>query len=229
MKRKKEKKMKKCRTNLYKKAYVVYNKFNKGRLPDRGGYLMKKFATLMLALAMLISCAAIGMAEDITLDVIICQYGPKTNDWFTGTGMNGTSFVKKFEEANPGIKLNLEVVSWNDVYTVVSTRISNNNAPDILNLDSFADYANEGLLMPVKDYCPEELYNDFFPSFIEQSVIDGTVWLCRIWLPPARCTTMWICLRRPALKCRPLGPSWKTPARRWLTSTAATCIRGAST
>lgn len=101
MKRKKEKKMKKCRTNLYKKAYVVYNKFNKGRLPDRGGYLMKKFATLMLALAMLISCAAIGMAEDITLDVIICQYGPKTNDWFTGTGMNGTSFVKKFEEANP--------------------------------------------------------------------------------------------------------------------------------
>ena len=137
---------------------------------------MKKFATLMLALAMLISCAAIGMAEDITLDVIICQYGPKTNDWFTGTGMNGTSFVKKFEEANPGIKLNLEVVSWNDVYTVVSTRISNNNAPDILNLDSFADYANEGLLMPVKDYCPEVLYNDFFPSFIEQSVIDGTVW-----------------------------------------------------
>ena len=113
---------------------------------------MKKFATLMLALVMLISCAAIGMAEDITLDVIICQYGTQTNDWFTGTGMNGTSFVKKFEEANPGIKLNLEVVSWNDVYTVVSTRISNNNAPDILNLDSFADYANEGLLMPVKDY-----------------------------------------------------------------------------
>ena len=40
----------------------------------------------------------------------------------------------------------------------------------------FADYANEGLLMPVSDYCPEELFNDFFPQFIEQSVIDGTVW-----------------------------------------------------
>ena len=137
---------------------------------------MKKFATLMLALAMLISCVAIGMAEDITLDVIICQYGPKTNDWFTGTGMNGTSFVKKFEEANPGIKLNLEVVSWNDVYTVVSTRISNNNAPDILNIDSFADYANEGLLLPVQDYCPQELLDDFFPAFIDQSVMDGTLW-----------------------------------------------------
>ena len=190
---------------------------------------MKKFATLMLALVMLISCAAIGMAEDITLDVIICQYGTQTNDWFTGTGMNGTSFVKKFEEANPGIKLNLEVVSWNDVYTVVSTRISNNNAPDILNLDSFADYANEGLLLPVKDYCPEELFNDFFPSFIAQSVIDDTVWAVPD-LASARALYYNVdLLKRPASKCRRPGRSWKTSARRWLTSTAATCIRGAST
>ncbi len=116
--------------------------------------------------------------DALTLDVIICQYGPNTNDWFLrgSTGMNGTSFVDKFEQENPDIKLNLEVVSWNDVYTVVDTRIANDNAPDILNIDVFANYANEGLLMPVKDYCPEDLYNDFFPSFIDQSVIDDTVW-----------------------------------------------------
>lgn len=138
---------------------------------------MRKLAALFLAFLLTVSCIGFAVAEgDITLDVIICQYGNNTNNWFTGTGMNGKSFVELFEEANPGIKLNLEVVSWNDVYTVVSTRISNNNAPDILNIDTFADYATEGLLMPVKDYCPEELYNDFFPSFIEQSVIDGTVW-----------------------------------------------------
>jgi len=64
---------------------------------------MKKVVTLILALAMLLSCVSISLAEDeITLDVIICQYGTKTNDWFTGTGMNGTSFVKKFEEASGG-------------------------------------------------------------------------------------------------------------------------------
>ena len=137
---------------------------------------MKKLVTLLLAVLMLTVFAGFGIAEDITLDVIIAQYGPNTNNWFLGDGMGGTSFVKKFEEANPGIKLNLEVVSWNDLYTVVSTRISNNNAPDILNIDTFADYANEGLLLPVSDYCPEELFKDFFPSFIEQSVIDGVCW-----------------------------------------------------
>ena len=137
---------------------------------------MKKLVSLLLAVLMLTVVASFGLAEDVTLDVIIAQYGPNTNNWFLGDGMDGSNFVKKFEEANPGIKLNLEVVSWNDIYTVVSTRISNNNAPDILNIDTFADYANEGLLLPVSDYCPDELFADFFPSFIEQSVIDGVCW-----------------------------------------------------
>ena len=68
---------------------------------------MKKLLTLALALVMMLSLVAFASAEDVTLDVIIAQYGPSTQDWFLGTGMNGTSFVKKFEEANPGIKLNL--------------------------------------------------------------------------------------------------------------------------
>ena len=137
---------------------------------------MKKLLSVILALALFLSLGVVSAhAEDITLDVIIAQYGPNTQEWFLGSGMDGSNFVAKFEEANPGVKLNLEVVSWNDLYTVVSTRISNNNAPDILNIDVFADYANEGLLLPVSDYCPEDLYQDFFPSFIEQSVIAGNL------------------------------------------------------
>ena len=138
---------------------------------------MKKILALALALCMVFSFCAVSFADDeITLDVIICQYGPNTQEWFLGKGMNGTNFVEKFESENPGIKLNLEVVSWNDVYTVVDTRIASGNAPDILNIDVFANYANEGLLEPVSQWCPEELFNDFFPSFIDQSVIDDTVW-----------------------------------------------------
>ena len=138
---------------------------------------MKKLLALVLAMLLALGCcAAFAEGDEITLDVIICQYGPNTQDWFLGKGMNGTNFVDKFQAENPGIKLNLQVVSWNDVYTEVSTRISNNNAPDILNIDTFSDYAVEGLLLPVSDYCPEELFKDFFPSFIEQSVVDGVCW-----------------------------------------------------
>ena len=139
---------------------------------------MKKLIALLLAVVMVFGLGSMTFAADdeITLDVIIAQYGPNTNEWFLGSGMNGTNFVDKFEAENPGIKLNLEVVSWNDLYTVVDTRITNGNAPDILNIDVFANYANDGLLLPVSDYCPDELYADFFPAFIEQSIIDDTVW-----------------------------------------------------
>lgn len=159
---------------------------------------MKKILALLMALVMVFALCACGQsaapaeeasaaaeapaaeeaaaADEITLDVIICQYGNNTQDWFLGTGMNGTNFVDKFESENPGVKLNLEVVSWNDVYTVVDTRIASGQAPDILNIDVFANYANDGLLMPVSEYCPDELFADFFPSFIDQSVIDGVCW-----------------------------------------------------
>ena len=133
-------------------------------------------AALILALMLALSCCAFAESGDITLDVIICQYGPNTNDWFLGTGMNGTNFVDKFEAENPGIKLNLDVVSWNDVYTEVDTRIANNNAPDILNIDVFADYQADGLLLPAQDYISDETYAKFYPAFLEQSVVDGTVW-----------------------------------------------------
>ena len=138
---------------------------------------MKKFTALLLALVMMLSCMAIASAEEpIELDVIICEYGNNTRDWFLGSGMNGSNFVALFEEANPDVKLNLQVISWSDVHKEVSTRISNGNAPDILNIDTFSEFQADGLLLPVTDYCPEDLYQDFFPSFIEQSVIDGTVW-----------------------------------------------------
>ena len=139
---------------------------------------MKKLLALLLAACMVFALCAGAYADgdEITLDVIICEYGPNTREWFLGSGMDGTNFVDKFEAENPGIKLNLEVVSWNDVYSTVDTRIASGQTPDILNIDVFANYASEGLLEPVSQYCPEELYNDFFPSFIEQSVIDDVCW-----------------------------------------------------
>ena len=138
---------------------------------------MKKISALLLALIMALSCVAIASADDpIELDVIIREYGNNTREWFLGSGMDGTNFVAKFEEANPDVKLNLQVISWSDVHMEVSTRISNGNAPDILNIDTFSEFQADGLLLPVTDYCPEDLYQDFFPAFMAESEIDGTVW-----------------------------------------------------
>ena len=132
---------------------------------------MKKIIALLLVLVMALSLVACGNKADekVTLNVIAAEYGTQTKAWWTG-------FEADFEAANENIDLVVDVVSWNDIYTVVNTRISNNDAPDILNIDVFADYQADGLLLPAQDYISEETYAKFYQSFLDQSVVDGTVW-----------------------------------------------------
>ena len=150
---------------------------------------MKKFFALLLTLVLALSvvaCAAPAAeeaapapeaseeaapeaAEKVELKVIAAQYGPNTTDWWA-------SFVEKFNTANENINLVVDVVSWADIYTVVNTRIANGDAPDLLNIDVFADYVADDLLLPASEWVTEETYAKFYPQFLEQSVVDGTVW-----------------------------------------------------
>ena len=67
-------------------------------------------------------------AEKVEVTMIAAQYGNETADWWKG-------FEADFEAANEGIDLVVDVVSWNDIYTVVNTRIANGEQPDLLNID----------------------------------------------------------------------------------------------
>ena len=107
--------------------------------------------------------------EKVEVNMIAAQYGNETADWWA-------NFVTEFNAAHEDINLVVDVVSWNDIYTVVNTRIANGEAPDLLNIDVFADYQADGLLLPVEDWCSDETYAKFYPAFLDQSVIDGTVW-----------------------------------------------------
>ncbi len=132
---------------------------------------MKKLIAVLMALTLILSMSVVAVAEEdtVTLSVIEAQYGTITAEWWVG-------FEEDFEADNPGIDLVVDVVSWNDIYTVVNTRIANNEAPDILNIDVFADYQADGLLLPAEDYVSEETYAKFYESFLEQSVVDDVVW-----------------------------------------------------
>ena len=134
---------------------------------------MKKIIALLLVVVMVLSLAACGAkkADDgkATVTMIAAQYGNETANWWA-------DFEKKFEAANENIDLVVDVVSWNDIYTVVNTRIANGEQPDLLNIDGFADYQADGLLLPAKEWVSEATYAKFFPSFLEQSVVDGVVW-----------------------------------------------------
>ena len=154
---------------------------------------MKKIIAMLLALVMVLGLAACGgssapaateapkadapaataapaaSAEKVEINMIAAQYGTLTADWWA-------NFVSEFNAAHEDINLVVDVVSWNDIYTVVNTRIANGEAPDLLNIDVFADYQADGLLLPAEDWVSPETYAKFYPAFLDQSVVDGTVW-----------------------------------------------------
>lgn len=158
---------------------------------------MKKFTALLLSLILVLGLAACGSKsntessndsnapqeaeapaapaetggsdEQVAINVIAAQYGQNTNAWWA-------DFVKDFTTEYPNIDLTVVVESWNDIYTVVNTRISNNDAPDILNIDVFANYQADGLLLPAEDYVSAETYAKMYPAFLAQSEVDGTIW-----------------------------------------------------
>ena len=155
---------------------------------------MKKIISLLLVLAMALTLVACGgkteapaateapkaeapkaeapaapAAEKVTVTMIAAQYGNETAAWWA-------DFVAKFNAANENINLVVDVVSWNDIYTVVNTRVANGEAPDLLNIDVFADFVADGLLLPAEEWCSAETYAKFFPSFLAESVIDDVVW-----------------------------------------------------
>ena len=146
---------------------------------------MKKFLAMLLALCMVFALCACGAKEEapaaapaaeaapadetVAVTMIAAQYGNETAAWWA-------DFVTKFEAANPNIDLTVDVVSWNDIYTVVNTRIANGEQPDLLNIDGFADYQADDLLLPAEEWVSAETYAKFFPSFLAESVVDGTVW-----------------------------------------------------
>ena len=152
---------------------------------------MKKVLAALLALAMTCSLAACGSKsepapapapstpeasqpaapadEKVEVTMIAAQYGNETAAWWA-------DFVKKFNAANENINLTVDVVSWNDIYTVVNTRIANGEQPDLLNIDGFADYQADDLLLPASEWVSEETYAKFFDSFLAESVVDDVVW-----------------------------------------------------
>ena len=132
---------------------------------------MKQVLATGAALSMALSMAPVtaSAADKVDINVIAAQYGQQTADWWA-------NFVTEFNEANPDINLNVEVVSWNDIYTVVNTRIANGEAPDVLNIDVFADYQADDLLLPIQDVVSEETYSKMYDAFLAQSEVDGTVW-----------------------------------------------------
>ena len=56
--------------------------------------------------------------------------------------------ASKFEAANPGYKVNVQIIDWNNIDQQVATMIQTKQYPDILNENKFSGWAQDGILQP---------------------------------------------------------------------------------
>ncbi|MDF2574057.1 MAG: sugar transporter substrate-binding protein [Agromyces sp.] len=74
------------------------------------------------------------------------------------------------------IAVNLEVQSWDNLESVITTKIQGGEAPDIYNGGPFAGFAADGLLYPADEVVSEDTYSDFQESFLTNAEVDGTAY-----------------------------------------------------
>jgi multiple sugar transport system substrate-binding protein len=102
-----------------------------------------------------------------SLELLVPLYGDKTKPYWE-------QLVKDFEAKNSNIDVKLETQSWDDIYTVLDTKIQNDKAPDILELDAAGPaYASDDLLYKAEEIVSPETYKDIEPAFIDSAKIDG--------------------------------------------------------
>jgi multiple sugar transport system substrate-binding protein len=82
--------------------------------------------------------------------------------------------AKKFEALNPGYKVNVQVIDWNNIDQKVATMIQTKQYPDILNENKFSGWAQDGILQPASSLVSSSVKADFIPSFANASVYKGT-------------------------------------------------------
>lgn len=127
---------------------------------------MRKLGTLFAAAAGLALATVAATAGEIRFT--FGEYSANTKPFWEKAAAD-------FEAANPDIKVKVESIPWNSYLQTLTTDISANNAPDLSVVASIwlADFADQGLIEPIKDVTTAGLVDTIIPSLLSPSIVNG--------------------------------------------------------
>ncbi len=123
---------------------------------------------LLVAGACLLSASA---AEAGTVRVTIAEYSKGTGPYFEDA-------AKAFEAANPGTKIQIEVVPWDNLQQKLTTDIAAGANADlsIIGTRWLLDYVSQGVVAPLDSYVTPDFKARFIPTFLTPSIMNGHVY-----------------------------------------------------
>jgi multiple sugar transport system substrate-binding protein len=102
-----------------------------------------------------------------TLNMLVPSYSDKTQQ-------NWQTVIAGFEKKNPDITVKLQVESWDNLQTVITTKIQGGQTPDIYNGGPFVGFASDGLLYKARDVVSSGTMSDFQEAFVKNEDYKGT-------------------------------------------------------
>jgi multiple sugar transport system substrate-binding protein len=125
------------------------------------------FVALGAAGLLAVTAAVPTMAQDKTsIEMIAAQYTDAMQPYFD-------DLAARFMEENPDIDVTVQVVDWNNIDQVVTTRIATGEPPDIANLNYFAAFAADGLLYAADEIVDSATLDDLIQGFRDNSKYDN--------------------------------------------------------
>jgi ABC-type glycerol-3-phosphate transport system substrate-binding protein len=124
--------------------------------------------------------------------------------------------VAKFEAANPGITVKLEITVSDGLPTRILTALKSGSAPDLIEAQHgwVAPYAQQGLVLPLDDVMAKLEAKDFIPASV-----DYDTWNGKLWGIPYRIETHAIIYNKGMFKAAGLDP--EKPLATWADLVAA--------
>ncbi|AWB45781.1 ABC transporter substrate-binding protein [Paenibacillus sp. CAA11] len=98
--------------------------------------------------------------------------------WFMGTSESVAPVAKMYEEANPGIKVDVQAIPWDSAHDKLLTAVASKNGPDVIQMGTtwIPEFANAGALLDMAPYIekhPSLKADNFFDGAVETTKYDG--------------------------------------------------------
>ncbi|MEV7782350.1 extracellular solute-binding protein [Kitasatospora sp. NPDC088351] len=126
--------------------------------------------TALAGALLLTGCGGQGDST-VTLKLVAADYGESAE---TSSKPYWDDIAHRFEAANPGIKVDVEVVGWTDIGKRVDDLIAAGTSPDLLQTGGFADQAAADRLYPATDVLSLETQANMMDSFTHAGQMLGT-------------------------------------------------------
>ncbi|MGW4380062.1 extracellular solute-binding protein [Kitasatospora sp. NPDC004531] len=120
---------------------------------------------------LLTGCGVLDMSGGVTLNLVAADYGDNETN---SSSIYWNDLARRFEAANPDIKINVDVVSWNDIDKHLADLIAKGKTPDIAQTGGYADQVAADRLYPAGDVLSNSTQVNLLDSFAKAGQVLGS-------------------------------------------------------